>query len=170
MQRFRQLSSSAAEKFVTVHTNKENKSVSRFARCVTRRHRTQFRLPYRATANSNCPAGPRCKVFSRWDIYRSLSQLFFFSQVRCAYRLVGEPPRPKFTKMGEDMLRTNTRDHAKFHRCWPKVYDKSVTKVLLRQNKLNIPTTLPYDWINSLNENGLAHSEGPCSWWRQSWG
>jgi len=22
-------------------------------------------------------------------------------------------------KMGEDMLRTNTANHAKFHRCWP---------------------------------------------------
>jgi len=50
------------------------------------------------------------------------------------------------------------------------MYDKSVTKVLLRQNKLSIPTTLPYDGIKNLNQNGLAQSEGSCNWRRQSWG
>ena len=99
----------------------------------------QFRLPRRAWLRSFFPVEictGRCPNFS------------FFPGAMCIEACGGAPPRPKFTEMGEDMPRTNTRNHAKFHHCRPNgVREKSVTKNLLRQNKLNIPTILPYGGI-----------------------
>jgi len=57
------------------------------------------------------------------------------------------PPRPEFIKMGEDMLRTNTIIMPNFIDVGQMVYEKSVTKNLLCQSKLNIPTILPYGGI-----------------------
>jgi len=51
---------------------------------------------------------------------------------------------PKFTKMGADMLPVITPN---FIAVGQTVYEKSVTKNLLRQSTLNIPTILPYGGI-----------------------
>jgi len=41
--------------------------------------------------------------------------------------LWGTAPRQKFTKMGENMLRTNTPNRANFTAVGQMVYDKNVT-------------------------------------------
>ena len=96
---------------------------------LTQRRRPQFR------------ASPR-SFFSQVRFVQVAVPTFLFFQVRCAYRLVGVHPRPKF-KIGEDMLRTNTCNHAKFHRCRPngvreKHYQKFVTP-----KSTKYPTILP---------------------------
>ena len=60
----------------------------------------------------------------------------------------GAAPRPKFTKMGEDMLHTSSLlTTANFIAAGQTVYDKSITKNFQMKSKLYIPTILPFGGI-----------------------
>ena len=118
-----------------------------------------------AAPNSDYPAELRRKFFVPGEICIGRCPDFF--QVRYAYRLVGQPPRPKYTKMGEDMLRTNTRNRAKFHRCWPNVEREKRYQNLLRQSKLHYPNRTTVWWDNEVTASAKNRTLLACGKYQQ---
>jgi len=58
--------------------------------------------------------------------------------IRCR-QFVLQKSGPKFIKIGDDPLRTNTPHHVKFHRARPTSYEKNVTKIVYNLQYFGVP-------------------------------